>query len=74
MQKDLSLGPQPAVTTLSLIVSPASLEVAKKNERNKRSISVCLISSSTNLLSPAGQGESKLQPAKTLSKKRLKSK
>lgn len=55
--KDLPLGPQPAVTTVPLRVTPASLEVAKKNERNERSISVCLISSSANLLSPAGHEE-----------------
>lgn len=42
------------MTTLLLRVTPASLEVAEKNERNERSISVCLISSSTNLLSLAG--------------------
>lgn len=45
------------MTTLPQRVTPASLEVAEKNERNERSSSVSLISSSTNLLSSAGHEE-----------------
>lgn len=45
------------MTTLPQRVTPASLEVAEKNKRNERSISICLISSSANLLSPAGHKE-----------------